>query len=96
MRESILTSIYYSTVTNNGLAQDFKDEVRSSIKTDLIGYFISQICWVIVLWIIKCSILAFYWRLFSSNGRSTRVAIWTIAVAVMCWGIAVVRSPCLI
>ena len=69
------------------------DETEYLAKIDLLGFFISQICWVIVLWIVKCSIIAFYWRLFSGNGRSTRVAIRTIAIAVMCWGITVVRSP---
>lgn len=62
-------------------------------KTALLGYFTSQICWVFVLWVVKCSILAFYWRLFSGNARSTRVAIWTIAVLVTCWAIIVVSSP---
>lgn len=72
-----------------------RDEAHYFAKVDLLGFFISQICWVVVLWIVKCSIIAFYWRLFSGNGRSTRIAIGTIAVAVMFWGIAVVRSPCL-
>ncbi len=57
-----------------------------------LGFFISQVCREVVLWIVKCSILAFYWRLFGGNGRSTRIVVWTIAVNVMCWGIAVVRS----
>ena len=64
--------------------------------TILLEDFISHICWIVVLWIVKCSVLAFYWRLFSTNGRSVRVVIWVIAAAVMCWGIAVVRSPSVI
>lgn len=94
----LLTGIQHSTVLNNSLA-----ELKSSSKTinslesiNRLGFYISQICWVVVLWIVKCSIVAFYWRLFSGNRRSTRIAIWIIAVAVMCWGIAVVRSSCLI
>ena len=72
------------------------DEVNYFEKDALLGFYISQICWVVVLWIVKCSILAFYWRLFSCNGRSTRFVVWTIAVAVMCWGVAVVRLLSLI
>ena len=60
-------------------------------KDALLGFFISQICWVVVLWVVKCSILAFYWRLFSRNSRLTRFLIWTIATITMCWGVAVVR-----
>ncbi|KAM0798171.1 hypothetical protein BDR22DRAFT_809274, partial [Usnea florida] len=53
------------------------------------GWFISQICWVLVLWTVKCSILALYCRLFSNNSRPIQIGVWTIAVVVMCWGIAV-------
>ena len=59
------------------------------------GFFISQICWVLILWIVKCSILAFYWRLFSTNSLSIRLGVWTITVFVMCWGILVVNSSTL-
>ena len=72
------------------------NDTISEIKAILLEDFISQICWIVVLWIVKCSILAFYWRLFSTNGRSVRVVVWVIAAAVVCWGIAVVRSPFLI
>ena len=98
----MLTVIDYSTVVNSTVAQrkwtkDEKfDDLNYSENNALLGLFVSQICWVVVLWVVKCSILAFYWRLFSCNGRSIRFAIWTIAVAVMCWGIAVVRSLSLI
>lgn len=99
----MLTIIHYSTVVNSTIAQwkwmqhlTDGDDVNYFEKDAFLGFFISQICWVVVLWIVKCSILAFYWRLFSRNGRSTRFVVWTIAVAVMCWGIAVVRSLSLI
>ena len=99
----MLTGIHYSIVVNSTIAQwKWANDLNSNKVVDyeekdaLLGFFISQICWVVVLWIVKCSILAFYWRLFSYNGRSTRFLVWTIAVAVMCWGIAVVRSLSLI
>ena len=41
---------------------------------------------------VKCSILAFYWRLFSATCRSTQVIIWVLAVIVMAWGVAVVGA----
>ena len=52
---------------------------------------VSDVCWAVVLWIVKSSILAFYWRLFSARSRSLRVLIWALWVLVTCWGIAVVR-----
>ena len=88
----------YPTVVNSTIAQwkwmqDIGDNPINYFEKDsLLGFYISQICWVVVLWIVKCSVLAFYWRLFSRNGRSTRLLVWTIAVAVMCWGLAAVRS----
>ena len=52
----------------------------------IIQVIVADVCWVITLWIVKLSILALYWRLFSARSRSVRVAIWTFAVAVTCWG----------
>ena len=65
-------------------------------RSQFLGAYIAQISWVVVLWVVKCSISAFYWRLFKFNGRLTRVMIRTITVGVLCWGIAVVRSSLLI
>ena len=93
----MLTVIHYSTVVNSTIAQwkwnknENFDDLNYLEKDAFPVFFIPQIGWVVVLWIVKCSILAFYWRLFSRNGRSIRFAVWTIAVALMCWGIAVVR-----
>lgn len=53
------------------------------------GILISETCWTLVIWIVKCSILAFYWRLFSANRPSTKLIIWILAVGVMAWGVAV-------
>ena len=53
---------------------------------------ITKACWILVIWIIKYSILASYWRLFSTNRRLTRIFIRALAVFVTCWGIAAVRS----
>lgn len=54
--------------------------------------FISEIGWTNAICIAKCSILAFYWRLFNSKGRSFRNAIWAFLALTICWEIAVV-SP---
>ena len=56
------------------------------------GILISETCWTLVIWIVKCSILAFYWRLFSANRPSTKLIIWILAVGVMAWGVAVVSA----
>lgn len=55
------------------------------------AFLLSQICWAVVIWIVKYSILAFYWRLFSVNNRSIRVAIRALAAFVTIWGLAAVR-----
>lgn len=55
-----------------------------------VGFFITEICWAVVIWIVKYSILAFYWRLFSVNRRLTRVIIWALVAFVTLWGLAVV------
>lgn len=52
---------------------------------------VTEICWAVSIWIVKSSILAFYWRLFSVNRRSTRVIIWVLAVFITGWGLATVR-----
>ena len=53
---------------------------------------LAEICWVITIWMVKFSILAFYWRLFSGKSRSTRIAIWVLTVVITCWGTTLVRS----
>jgi hypothetical protein len=47
-----------------------------------LGYFFTFIC-------VKCSILAFYWRSFSVR-RSIKIPIWSLAITVLLWGMAVV------
>ena len=56
------------------------------------GLFISEVNWTLVIWIVKYSIIAFYWRLFSANRRSIRIIIWVFAAAVTVWGVAVVGA----
>ena len=56
------------------------------------GLFISELCWTFIIWMVKYSILAFYWRLFSTNRRSIRIIIWVLAAAVTIWGVAVVGA----
>ena len=58
--------------------------------------YTSEICWAVVTWIVKYSILAFYWRLFSANGQSTRKIILAFAAFVTCWGTTVMGSLILV
>lgn len=51
--------------------------------------FPAQLLYVIALAFIKCSLLAFYWRLFSIRSR---VPIIVGAVITVAWCIAVVRA----
>lgn len=86
-----LTCNSYATVTEEGLGQIIDEVDAFQLERLQHAMFIIEICWGIIIWIVKYSILAFYWRLFSANGRSTRVIIWTLAASVTCWGISVVR-----
>lgn len=85
-----LTRNPYATVTDQGLGQPMGDESSYQEGLLLHAIFIIEICWGVVIWIVKYSILAFYWRLFSASRRSTRIIIWTLAAFVTCWGISVV------
>ena len=62
-------------------------DVKGFIKAELV----CEICWAVVIWIVKSSILAFYWRLFSTRSRLLRVIIWALGEFVACWGVVVVR-----
>lgn len=80
------------TVTRPGVLQD-----SGTIKPGLSESFdwvmvFSELCWGLVVWNVKLSVLAFYWRLFSAKARSIRVVIWVLSVFVTCWVIAVVCS----
>ena len=58
------------------------------------GIFISEIGWANAICVTKCSILAFYWRLFSSHGRSFRITVWALLALMINWDITVVSvSP---
>lgn len=83
-------------LTRNSYATVTKKDSSGQFKSLLLGTFIIEICWGVVIWMVKYSILAFYWRLFSANRRSTRFIIWTLAACVTCWGIATVRFRLLI
>ena len=55
--------------------------------------FIFNICWETATCVVRYSILAFYWRLFSTDRRLFRVIIWVFTAFETCWGLAVVCSP---
>lgn len=84
--------MYHTSVTEQGLGHYVSTVTYFEIRTFAKGIFISEICWTFVIWTVKCSILAFYWRLFSPNRRSIQVIIWILAVVVMVWGVAVVGA----
>ena len=58
------------------------------------GLFISEISYTCIICSVKFSLLAFYWRLFKQS--TIRVPIYILAAIVSAWGIAVVKSECLI
>ena len=78
-------------MTEQGLGQNLSEGTIYQLELQLQATLIIEICWGVVMWIVKYSILAFYWRLFSANRRSTRLIIWTLAAFVTCWRFSVVR-----
>ena len=78
-----LTRNFYAIVSD--IAWDtFRDYYKAGVVCDIF--------WAVVIWIVKTSILAFYWRLFSAGSRSLRVIIWALEVFVTCWALQVVSS----
>ena len=87
-----LTSDSNTTVETDGVLQDEYFLNLYQLEIFMKAQFVCEICWTVVIWTVKYSILSSYWRLFSANRRSTRVIIWILAALVTCWGIVVVRS----
>lgn len=79
----------YSTVTQQGLGCDVHILPPDKLEIYLKGIFISDIGWAIAICLTKCSILAFYWRLFS-QGRSFRITVRVFLGLIITWGIVVV------
>ena len=67
------------------------NQTNNSEEGFLTVELICDICRAVVIWIVKSSILAFYWRLFSIRSGLLRVIIWALVVFVTCWAIAMVR-----
>ena len=82
----------YSTATQQGLGQDLRTVSEDQIENYMKGMFVSEAGWASTIFIVKSSILAFYWRLFNAKGRAFRFSIWAFLVLTVCWGIAVVSS----
>ncbi|OAQ69796.1 hypothetical protein VFPPC_15487 [Pochonia chlamydosporia 170] len=59
---------------------------KDGIRVYFIGLFIAQHFYTVTMSLIKCSILAFYWRLFNPR-RSTRRQIWILFSVVCVWGV---------
>ncbi|KAJ6439443.1 integral membrane protein [Purpureocillium lavendulum] len=59
-----------------------------SVRAWAIGLFTAELAYFFTLLCVKWSILAFYWRSFKIR-QSIKVPIWTLAIIVLCWGIAV-------
>ena len=87
-----LPNMYHTPVTKQGLGHPMYDITLSQLRSFALGGFIEAVCWTFIIWTVKISILAFYWRLFSANRRSIRLIIWILAAVVMAWGIAVVGA----
>ena len=58
------------------------------------GLFILQVCYVVELTLVKCSILSFYWRIFKVS--SIRYPIYILYTIVIVWGVSTVSEQWLI
>ena len=80
-----------STVTQRGLGRDNQILSPNELELYLKGIFISDIGWAIAICLTKCSILAFYWRIFKNGGRWFRITVWVVVALVINWGLVVVN-----
>ena len=87
-----LTSDCYVIVTSQGLGQNTEFLTWDDLSVLAKAIYVSDICWEVAIWVVRYSILAFYWRLLSTNRRLIRVAIWVLTALMTCWVIAVVCS----
>ena len=78
-------------VTSCGLGKEFWTISANDFEFFGQTIFISDLCWIVVIFTVKYSILAFYWRLFA-HVRKARKAIFILLAFVTCWTIAVVTS----
>lgn len=86
-----ITSTSTPIVTQQGLSRNVKHTLSPDRLDEFSkGIFISEIGWAIAICVAKCSILAFYWRLFTSQGRSFRITVWAFVALMIDWGILVV------
>ena len=82
-----------ATVTAHGLGENIYELSYNSFTFFIKGLYISEVLWTVVIFMVKYSILAFYWRLFSET-RSARVAVHILLAVVTCWGFGVVCLNC--
>ena len=54
-----------------------------------LGHFLEELGWCLAISTVKYSILAFYWRLFSTRKRA-RKALYACFGVVTCWMVAIV------
>ena len=74
---------------DNGLGKSIYTNTSDAIISFEEGEYTARICWAVGVFLIKCSILAFYWRIFS-DVKNARISILVLLGATLCWGIAVV------
>ena len=74
---------------DHGLGKNLYSLSYFTIKDFLKGLYITEICWTLAILIVKCSIIAFYWRTFS-HVKWARITIFVLVGVTVCWGIAVV------
>ena len=79
-------------VTKQGLGESIESLTAMDVSAFFKTIFITEVCWAVAIWIVKYSILAFYWRLFSTNRKLHRVIIVVLTAFVTCWGISAVCS----
>ncbi|KAI1853311.1 hypothetical protein JX265_000190 [Neoarthrinium moseri] len=72
-----------------GLGKHIWVAPADALKSYFLGLFIAEWTYTLSLVLVKCSILAFYWRIFSAEPK-TRLFIYIMAGMVLSWGIAVI------
>lgn len=75
-------------VTKQGLGESIELQLPIGISASIKTIVFAEVCWAVAIWIVKYSVLIFYWRLLSTNRKTHRVVILVLTAFVTCWGIA--------
>ena len=86
---AVLFFIDTTYMVSNGLGKHIyvaPDPMNAAVLW-AVGLFVTEISYTLAIVAVKCSVLAFYWRIFGRN-KAIRVAVYVLGGVVFAWGTA--------